>query len=144
MARNLGRTDCAQCGYPKMRLEEPARLITKKEAGRFERAHTVTLVVANAVCPVCKTRYVAWVDRNVDRERWIKPGKKTQYYVDLSYRSTFDDEPGEKDIPYRVDVFQAKNMISRLKSDERQDPRDPRQVVLIQSVTMVFLTPYES
>ena len=53
------------------------------------------MTVAHAACPYCGARYLAWVDNDpAGRE---KPRNSTHF--DLSFRSTFDDEPSEGDRP---------------------------------------------
>lgn len=97
MSSNLGRTDCPYCnsdvivtGVPKIR-------------GYYH------VVAADAECSVCKAQYAAWVgDRNGTR-----PEKELTFH-DLSFRSTFNDEPGEADKPpvmpqtFRVVVIDGK------------------------------------
>lgn len=103
MSRNLCQVECQRCGAIPKRSEEP-RPITENEAGVYFPQFR-GLIVANADCPDCGAKYLAWVDETEvawSRERgW----HDTQYhdgrreFFDLSFRSTFNDEPGEDDLP---------------------------------------------
>mgnify|MGYP001151860163 CR=1 FL=1 len=86
MARNLGRTTCAFCNEP-VKLEEEPRQIKPEEAGVYYH-ETVGYRFANASCTLCHAKYLAW---------FREPG--SDEISDLSFRSTFDDEPGEMDLP---------------------------------------------
>jgi hypothetical protein len=107
MSRNLSRTDCYFCGdVPK--LVEVPRPITAEEAGVYF-AEYEGLLVANAECPRCGAKYLAWVDERgyVRPELWcgmlVAPRVPDDDigFVDLSFRSTFNDEPGDADRPTR-------------------------------------------
>lgn len=103
MSRNLCRTDCYFCGH-EVKLVEAPRKITKREAGAYFN-ELEGLIVANAECPICLARYLAWVDDREckGRSRYREAGYSDFY--DLSFRSTFDDEPGDKDLPqYDVQI----------------------------------------
>lgn len=107
MSRNLCKTNCDWCGCDEVDLTGPEHPITPDEAGRyfseFER-----MIVADAECMVCGAKYLAWVD-----ERGREPYRgRYGYHVfnqfasepcgffDLSYRSSFNDEPGEADMGF--------------------------------------------
>ena len=90
MSRNLDSFKCSFCAEPPV-LEETGRPITEKEAGRYYHEFH-GMFVANARCSYCEARYLAW---NVTG----KPGG-TNGYTDLSFRSTFADEPGPADVPH--------------------------------------------
>lgn len=59
--------------------------------------------VANATCPMCAAKYLAWCsESNMHRTRYggrrldgLEPGT----FGDLSFRSSFNDEPGIDDLP---------------------------------------------
>ena len=87
MSRNLAMATCERC-HSSVELEEAARPITEQEAGPYFEAYT-GMLVANATCPRCQARYLAWV------RAWACEAS----YFDLSYRSTFNDEPGPGDLP---------------------------------------------
>lgn len=96
MSRNLCRTGCPCCdGQPV--LTETPRPIREDEAGAYYHEYQ-GMMVAEAECPDCHAKYLAWVTGHVhcDRMRWAAQGLP---YVDLSYRSTFNDEPGPEDLP---------------------------------------------
>lgn len=75
-----------------MVAEEPPRSILPSEAGRYYEEFS-NLSVALAHCTLCKAQYLAWFNYNGVRT----PGDGR--IVDLSYRSTFNDEPSESDLP---------------------------------------------
>lgn len=52
------------------------------------------MLVANATCPGCSAEYLAWM-YDIPGRRHRKEGG----IQDLSFRSTFDDEPGIPDLP---------------------------------------------
>lgn len=99
MSRNLGITHCHQCGGD-VALEEEPRPITRDDAGPyFDEYHRKRLIVANASCPDCRAKYLAWVSSSIGGHLspsdvdWM-PGR----FVDLSYRHAFNDEPDREDI----------------------------------------------
>jgi hypothetical protein len=113
MSRNLCRTDCYRCGEDVL-LDEKPRPITRSEAfcyfDEYER-----MLVANATCPVCGARYLAWCD-DTSRlrgprvpDRWAGTSLGAHLaaprydpaltHFDLSFRSSFNDEPGDGDLP---------------------------------------------
>lgn len=103
MSRNLCQIECAVCGAEPITLCEDGRPITKREAGVYFREYE-GMLVADAECPDCQARYLAWVKP--------APGHKETFgyweygYYDLSYRSTFNDEPSDEDLPV-PDVVKA-------------------------------------
>lgn len=107
MSRNLGQTDCDFC-HGEVVLEEPARPITKEDAGAyFEEYAKQKLTVAKAHCKECEAPYLAWVDQpGYRRQCRISDPRWNQYqgcydgtHFDLSHRQSFDDEPGLQDVP---------------------------------------------
>lgn len=101
VSRNLCSTDCYYCGDTPTHDEQP-RPVTQKDCGvyfdEFEG-----MVVANATCPSCEARYLAWVRAPA---RWSGSWGKDNdgAHFDLSFRSTFNDEPGLTDLPkYEVE-----------------------------------------
>ncbi|MBU2595831.1 hypothetical protein KJ713_03310 [Patescibacteria group bacterium] len=135
MTRNLGRTSCDRCGHPVVKLDSEPRLITRKEAGidfdMFEG-----LMVAEAHCPICKAKYLAWVDETQTSYYGhpmgsiTHPNRVPEGYFDLSYESTFNNRPSEHDIIYNVLVDEVPNIITTFSSG----------VVVIQTVKVVRLT----
>lgn len=107
MSRNLCRTDCYFCQADVLLVEEP-RPATEKDVFCYMDEYE-GMLVANAECPECKAKYLAWVDERPRtsplyhlHDRW-PTGEAT--HVDLSFRSTFDDEPGVEDLPmYEIKV----------------------------------------
>jgi hypothetical protein len=57
------------------------------------------MLVANAVCPSCQAQYLAWCRApNTWSGSWGKDHEGQ--FFDLSYRSSFNDEPGSiSDLP---------------------------------------------
>lgn len=88
MSRNLARTDCYFCGGHVVDVEEP-REITAEDCGAYLETYA-GMTVANAECRVCGAKYLAWVTTLFS---W--------HGRDLSFRSTFNDEPGDADMPTR-------------------------------------------
>jgi len=105
MSRNLCSTRCYYCGFEPVRLEETPRPITSDEAFVYFEEYA-GMLVANAVCPLCEAKYLAWCDETTRiNKRWqsYHHGPTDGGYFDLSFRSTFNDEPGPDDKPkYRI------------------------------------------
>jgi hypothetical protein len=101
VSRNLGQTDCRFCGGRVVLQEEP-RPVTRAEVGvYFAEYHGMT--VANAACELCEAQYLAWVNAPWQRLPKAFPWEThPPTHVDLSFRSTFDDEPGPADMPKHV------------------------------------------
>ncbi len=109
MSRNLSRICCYYCGTIPI-LDERPRPITQAETGPYFGEYQ-GMLVANAYCPVCSAQYLAWVDGSARTAAygWGRnfPEKQTDYtHADLSFRSSFNDEPGEAD-KGRPDVLAA-------------------------------------
>jgi hypothetical protein len=100
MARNLCRTDCYFCEGDVVLIEEE-REIRESEAGVYFKEY-VGMLVANAVCNDCNAKYLAWTlapagwSGSWGRNR-IRSEAPAAF--DLSFRSSFNDEPGEADLP---------------------------------------------
>jgi hypothetical protein len=101
MARNLGQTACGQCGCDDIVLEEERRDITANDCGPSLYRHYKGMQVAHARCARCGARYIAWMGEIKGRDLPMHPDAVTVIY-DLSYRSTFNDEPGDADITNRA------------------------------------------
>lgn len=103
MSRNLAETACHFCNGRVETCEAP-REITRADAGRYFEEFE-GMIVAHATCVYCHAKYLAWIDetnrlrypRYID-SREIAPDA----FHDLSFRSTFDDEPGLEDF-YEID-----------------------------------------
>lgn len=67
-------------------IEKP-RPATSKDCGD----EYIGMLIAHAECSRCKAKYTAWVERGHGSDRMI--------FTDLSFRSTFNDEPGPDDLP---------------------------------------------
>lgn len=97
MSRNIGNTCCSECGDEVVLVGE-THPITNDEAGVYFGEYA-GMLVADAECESCKTRYLAWV-KPAPRMSLLFRGPRTgEPFFDLSYRSSFNDEPGEGDIP---------------------------------------------
>ena len=100
MSRNCaGGTNCQVCDGHVLH-EEAERPIARKEAGPYFEEYE-GMLVANAHCRDCEAKYLAWVR---GPKSWTYGHMAWSNYtpnghVDLSYRSTFNDEPGEADKP---------------------------------------------
>ena len=104
MSRNLLRTDCYFCGAAVVLTETP-RAITEQDAGYYYDEYR-GMVVGNAICVSCQAKYLGWVvdspwfahqHKIVGRVGSDDTGKLVPF--DLSFRSTFNDEPGAQDLP---------------------------------------------
>ena len=98
MSRNLLSTDCYFC-HTAVELVGSVHPITKDEAGGYFDEYE-GLVVANASCPDCKAKYLAWVDETPrNKPSFDRVPSNSVPFFDLSFRSTFNDEPGDEDMP---------------------------------------------
>lgn len=95
MSRNLGCVSCYYCPSEVITVEK-ARPITSKEAGGYYTEYN-GMMVANAECPACLAQYLAWC-APPPGGRSTNAGH-TETHYDLSFRSSFNDEPGERDLP---------------------------------------------
>ncbi len=106
MSRNLGSTSCDFCGE-KVTLDESPRPITREDAGHcydtYQGYGHAGMIVANATCSVCEAEYLAWIDQSAcagyGTSGFPNRPEKEEPFMDLSFRSTFDDEPGIADMP---------------------------------------------
>ena len=99
MSRNLCRTTCYYCDGAVLFVESP-RPCTPVDCGLYYDEYE-GMLVAHAVCEDCEAQYLAWVD---ERPRVRQSGWPAQFtedggHFDLSFRSTFNDEPGKRDLP---------------------------------------------
>lgn len=105
MSRNLCRTSCCFCPGVPVAVEAP-RLITEADAGPYFQEYK-GMTVAHAECPECEAKYLAWLK---DSPQWCsKYGRPAEgdgvAPFDLSFRSTFNDEPDAQDLPtYSIEV----------------------------------------
>lgn len=100
MSRNLCETSCSWCNGEVI-LEEAGRPILEEECGAYFREYR-SMLVANAHCRECEAKYLAWVDWP-GNSYWTNKGDRA--FMDLSFRSTFNDEPGLEDQPkYMIEV----------------------------------------
>lgn len=96
MSRNIGDSCCYFCGG-KIAYDEKPRPITKKDAGYYFDEYCDNLIVAASHCEDCQAKYLAWFNRIYT--------PYSENHCDLSFLSTFDDEPGTSDLPlYDVEV----------------------------------------
>lgn len=106
MSRNLSETGCHFCPAPgrDIVLEEEPRPITRADAGRYFDEYE-GFMMANAHCYHCDAKYLAWCAeskawlRKYGRERYPNEPRDGLRHFDLSFRSTFNDEPGPDDLP---------------------------------------------
>lgn len=95
MSRNLMSVVCVHCGNTPELVEIPHK-ITENNAGAYFKEFE-GMIVAHATCPSCEADYLAWLDES----KRVKYPRTKVYPVieDLSYYSTFNDEPGNDDLP---------------------------------------------
>lgn len=130
MSRNLCETRCCFCGWRPTLIEQP-RPITNDEAGGYFDEFA-GMLVANADCEQCGAKYLAWVDERPRKPMRVggrlyvfeQHGWELGDFFDLSFRSTFNDEPGDDDMPTRpfgseVAAEQAK-LVARAETAEAE------------------------
>ena len=94
MSRNIGDTSCYYC-HQEIKLDEEPRPTTKEETGAYYDEYA-TMPVANATCTLCEAKYLACIQYT----DWAPAAPSGDVpFVDLSFRSTFNDEPGPDDTP---------------------------------------------
>lgn len=104
MSRNLCRTDCARCGGD-VRLSGIPYAYTLNGDASF--------TIADADCADCGAKYSAWINDSYSKAQWRTP----EGFYDLSYRSSFNDEPGPGDLPggtvevYRLIIVDGKPIL---------------------------------
>lgn len=92
MSRNLCQTNCYFCDS-ELQLEGNPHIITRKEAGIYKDGFQ-NLIVDNADCPICEAKYLAWMNRGMNRASY-----QEGVIADLSFRHAFNDEPALEDLP---------------------------------------------
>ena len=101
MSRNLCRTSCYFC-KGEVKLTEEPRKGTEVDFGGYKDQYD-GMIIANAECSDCEAKYLAWIDERTrcsqeyhgcNRYTVVK-GK----FIDLSFRSSFNDEPDVDDLP---------------------------------------------
>jgi len=126
MSRNIGQRNCYFCPSPVV-LKEAERPVNERDVGGYYTEYE-GMLVADAECPACLAKYLAWVTGPKGSSWNSLPREEGQTHVDLSFRSTFNDEPGEEDLPrykvitklVRVGVFTESNYfrLGEVKSGE--------------------------
>lgn len=105
MSRNLCRINCRTCNGKVVLSGIPYQLAPK------HGPYCHGLWVADATCKECGTKYTAWIGPSTDSYGWraIDLQSVAHFgFYDLSYRGTFNDEPGEDDVPKeKVQVFRV-------------------------------------
>jgi hypothetical protein len=108
MSRNIGDTSCRFCPGEVVCTEAP-RPITQDDAGAYFDEYA-GMLVAHAECKECCAQYLAWMMKRAKAwygdtgERIGDDGRLLPF--DLSFRSTFNDEPGADDLPkYAIEVM---------------------------------------
>lgn len=104
VSRNLYKTDCHFCRGEVVKEEDP-RPLTLGEAGVYWQLRDgysyEGMICADAKCRDCGAKYLAWIDLSAcagyGTRSQTNPGG---IILDLSFRSTFNDEPGNEDMPY--------------------------------------------
>lgn len=100
MSRNLAQTDCYFC-HGEVKLTGEKRQVVKDDCGVYF-AEYEGMIVADAECGDCEAKYLAWVDES-KRVCYRRTPDPARLFEDLSFRSTFNDEPGEEDMPkYKI------------------------------------------
>lgn len=117
MSRNLGRTTCKFCDSPVVVTGEPERgAYTHLPLGPY-RSEYADVHFAEAECPQCLAKYIAWLTPPPGYGGLVHDPDGAVH--DLSFRSTFNDEPGESDLP----VFEVVRVYVRVGfHPKRRDP----------------------
>lgn len=109
MSRNLCRTDCHFCDGL-VDLVGAIAPITREQCGVYFDEYE-GMLVANAECVECGAKYLAWIDdpprHNKGGWGWMTRRMHSEGipFVDLSFRSTFNDEWGKGDLPqFEIEV----------------------------------------
>lgn len=97
MSRNLGTTEC----HGPVVVEEAPRPITPDEAGVYYDEYR-NQRFANAHCPVCGAKYLAWFTSPYSPIGRCYVYTHTEQVIDLSYRRAFNDEPHDDDLPTHI------------------------------------------
>lgn len=99
MSRNLCQTNCYWCDGEVKIVGSPYHL----PDDHFSRPG---MLAANADCIACGSHYTAWMGPSTKDKgdnygaRYIDMQLIQQFgFFDLSFRSTFNDEPGKTDVP---------------------------------------------
>lgn len=102
-------------------LSEAPREITPTDARRYFEEYD-GMIVAHANCVDCRAKYLAWIDESARKQypRYINSSDQDPPFHDLSYRSTFNDEPDLEDF-YEIDPRVAVAERHRLKMVELLD-----------------------
>lgn len=118
MSRNLGRTDCYFC-YGEVALTEEPRQITRDDCGTYYDTRGgygfAGMVVAFAECKDCEAKYLATIDGTAcagyGGHSYYRP-RVSEPFFDLSFRQSFNDEPGPEDLPaYEMVVTRTRKPI---------------------------------
>ena len=128
MSRNLGQVRCNECpgNHEHIVLDEEPRPVTEADIGGhfWASGDYAGLIVAHAHCVLCHALYLAWVDwpptsepRSGEKRggslapsgtHWKLASHPGQRFTDLSYRHSFNDEPGLLDAP----VFEVEAVVT--------------------------------
>lgn len=99
MSRNLCKILCDFCDSAVV-LDETPRPISPNDTGPRMFDEYSGMVVANATCTLCEAKYLAWITFPA---RWRETRIPERPFYDLSFRDSFNDEPGDADLPtYKI------------------------------------------
>jgi len=101
VSRNLCKKECDFCYLDEVVITGP---IFNFEERYDCYLHEYTgMKVADAECAYCGAKYLAWVEEAPGKRRtcwgYDEYTSEERRFYDLSYRSTFNDEPGKEDLP---------------------------------------------
>lgn len=125
MSRNLCQTDCPRCGSKRIRVWD-VREGTKDDFVHRYYDEFQTMLVGDAECTDCGCKLLAWVRppivgiHNDDKFSFCDYNQSidgTAHFFDLSYRSTFNDEPGPDDLPTPDVLVHFPNVIADIGSN---------------------------
>ena len=107
MSRNLSSTCCYFCGGTVTLTERP-RPMTQEDCGAYYYETRngygyAGAIVAHAICFDCEAKYIAHVDFSAcpgyGNSLYFHGRSDGQPFFDLSFRQSFNDEPGPDDLP---------------------------------------------
>jgi hypothetical protein len=94
----LNTTKCVFCEGEVGSTEKPRRIRPAEAGPTFEQVQC--LIVADAMCLACRAKYLGWIDARAVVDGAPQPyARMGDSIMDLSFRSTFSDEPGPDDMP---------------------------------------------
>lgn len=102
MSRNLCKKECDYCRLDEVVITGPIVLFEEYYPESRYRSEYYGMKVAEAACAYCGAKYLAWIEPAIGGRKyncWYEDEAENRRFYDLSYRSSFNDEPGKDDVP---------------------------------------------